>query len=138
MADPIAAMIELLAADPDVAELAGARVFGAELPPGETEHMPRRAIVLRPSGGTSLTGGSYAEHDTQRMDLFAFGATLREAEQLRAAAALALRRTRRSVWAGVLIHWVRSAGGYSAGRDPDAGWPRVFQSFQVFHSLQEV
>ena len=138
MADRIDALIALLKADAGVAALAGARVFGGELPPGEAAAMPRHAIVLRPSGGASLTGGSYAEHDTGRVDLFAYGATPVEANVLRTAAALALRRVRRAVWAGVLVHWVRPAGGESSGREPAVDWPRSFQSFQVFNSLTEV
>jgi hypothetical protein len=137
-ADPIAALVAMLKADGPTASLVGGRVFGAELPPAETAAMPRRAIVLAPSGGPSLTGGSYAEHDAQRVDLFAYGATPSEADAVRRAAARALRRVRRGVWAGVLIHWVRSAGGFSLARDPDAAWPRSFQSFQVFHALEEV
>jgi len=142
MADVIAALIALLKADAAVAALVGsgaaARVFGGELPPAETRFMPRAAIVLAASGGASLTGGSYAEHDTQRVDLFAYGATPAEADGLLRAAALALRRARRGVWGGTIIHWANAAGGFSSGRDRDAAWPRGFQSFQVFHGLEAV
>jgi len=138
MADLMAALVALLKADASIAALVGARVFGGELPPAETRHMPRQAIVIQPSGGISLTAGSYAEHDTQRVDVFGYGRTPKEAAELVATAALALRRVQRGVWAGVLIHWARSAGGFSARRDPDAAWPRAFQSFQVFHALEEV
>lgn len=142
MADLLAALVALLKEDSAVAALVGsganARVFAGELPAHQTAHMPRTAIVLALSGGPSLTGRSFVEHDTQRVDLFAYGATPRQAEQLRFAASAAMRRTRRGVWAGVLIHWVQSAGGVTSGRDPALAWPRVFQSFQVFHSLEEV
>lgn len=138
MADLIGALAAMLKADAVIAALAGARVFGGELPEAEASFMPRAAIVLAFSGGTSLTGGSFVEHDTQRIDLFAYGATPRDAEGLRDAAALALRRLRRSVWAGVLIHWAEPAGGVTGARDPDAAWPRAFQSFQVFHALVPV
>jgi hypothetical protein len=135
VADPLAALVELLLADDGVAAIAQDRGFGGELPADEAAHMPRAAFVVAASGGFSLTGGSYVEHDTQRVDLFAYGATPREAEQLLATAALALRRVRRSVAAGTLIHWVKPAGGLTGARDPDAAWPRAFQSFQVFHAL---
>lgn len=138
MADLTAALIALLKADTATAAASAGRVFGGELPPGETAAMPRAAIVLALSGGSSLTGGSFAEHDTQRVDLFAYGATPKEAEDLRAIAALAFRRARRKSWAGTLIHWVKPAGGSTGGRDPTAAWPRSFQSFQVFHALEEV
>lgn len=135
VADPIAAIVEALKADAGTAALAGARVFGGELPEDEAAAMPRQAIVLAPSGGVSLTGGSYVEHDTGRFDLFAYGATPREAKELADTAALALRRLRRSVFANALIHWLQPAGGATDGRDPDAAWPRSFRSFQVFYAL---
>lgn len=137
-ADVIAALVALLKADGEVAALADTRVFGTELPPAEARQMPRNAIVIQPSGGVPLTAGSYAEHDAQRIDLFAFGRTPFEADALRRAASRALRSTRRSVWGSTLIHWIDSAGGFSSGRDPDAAWPRALQSFQVFHALEEV
>ncbi|MDZ4306983.1 hypothetical protein, partial [Allopontixanthobacter sp.] len=67
-----------------------------------------------------------------------FGETPHEAARVMAAAALAMRRLRRSVHAGVLLHWAESAGGASAGREPQTEWPRQFQSFQVFHALETV
>lgn len=133
-ADPTAALVALLTA----AGFAAGRVFGGELPADEAPSMPRKALVVASSGGVSLTGGSFARHDAQRFDLFGYGATPTEAEQLVADAALFLRQVRRTVAANVLVHWVKPAGGSAGARDPDAAWPRAFQSFQVFHSLTEV
>jgi hypothetical protein len=111
------------------------RIFGGELHPDETEFMPRAAIVLKASGGVSLTGESFVEHDTQRVDVFAFGPTPRDAAKVMRVAALALRRLRRGVYGGVLIHWANSASGSLPGREPVTEWPRQFQSFQVMHGL---
>ena len=138
MADIVAALVALLAAEASVTDLAGTRIFGGELPTDQAEFMPRDALVIAPSGGTSLTEGSFLEADTQRFDLFSYGPTPGSAAALSRIAATALRRARRSVHAGVLIHWVRHAGGFSIGRDPLTAWPRAIQSFQVFHSLEEV
>jgi hypothetical protein len=49
-----------------------------------------------------------------------------------------MRRIKRTVSANVLIHWAQPAGGGTGGRDPALAWPRAFQSFQVFHALEEV
>lgn len=138
MADWIAALVELLKADAGISAAVGARVFGGELPAEEAASMPRQALVLEPSGGPSLTGRSFVQHDTSRFDLLAYGATSREAGQLADQAALVLRNMRRGVWANVLIHWVQPAGGSSSGRDAALAWPRAFRSFQVLHSLQEI
>jgi hypothetical protein len=94
--------------------------------------------VLKPSGGVSITSGTNVAHDTQRIDVFTYGATVAEAAALMSTVALVLRWTQREVWAGTLIHWVNSAGGFISGREGDTDWPRVFMSFQVFHALQSV
>lgn len=134
-ADLEAGLVTYLKADADLAALLGVRVFGGELPAAETEHMPRKAIVLRASGGVSLTSESHVEHDTQRIDVLAFGETPREAARVLRMAALAMRRLRRSVHGGTLLHWANPASGPSSGREPQTEWPRHFQSFQVMHGL---
>lgn len=137
-ADPVAALCAALKADGAVALQVVDRVFGGELPMGEAASMPRKALVLKPSGGPSLTNGSNAPHDTQRIDVFAYGATPAEAAALMGDVSLCLLWIQRAVWADTLIHWVNSAGGFMSGREPDTDWPRVFKSFQVFHALQSV
>lgn len=137
-ADPVAAIVAMLSADAGVAALAAGFVFGGELAPQATATMPRDAIVVQPSGGTPVGMGSYAEYDAQRVDVMAWSATPAGAVKLLATAALAMRRLKRSVFAGTLLHSADSAGGYTAGRDPDTQWPYAFQSFQVFHALVSV
>lgn len=133
MADPVGALVTILKADLNLT-----RVFGGELPAHEAASMRSDTIVIRPSGGISLTGDSNVEHDTQRVDLFGYGATPRDAMALVERAGLALRRVERRVAADTLVHWVNSAGGYSSGREPDTDWPRVFQSFQIFYALESI
>ncbi|MCX9146619.1 hypothetical protein [Erythrobacter sp. WG] len=134
-ADLEGGLVAYLKTIPAVAVLTASRIFAGELPAAETASMPRKAIVIRGSGGISLTGESRLEHDTQRVDLFAFGETPREAARVMRAAALALRRLERSVHAGCLLHWVNAASGSLSGREPETEWPRQFQSFQVMHGL---
>ncbi|WP_346915034.1 DUF3168 domain-containing protein [uncultured Roseibium sp.] len=134
----IIALVDALKADGNVAAIAGARVFGGELPKGETRHMPRAAIVLQPSGGVSLAAGSYMDHDTQRVDALCYGATPLEANALGGICRRALTSIRRQVVSGCLIHWIEPAGGISARRDQPTQWPVAFRPFQAFHALQEV
>lgn len=134
-ADLEAGLRAFLLADASTAALVETRVFGGELPAGETASMPRQAIVLRGSGGASLTGNSTLDHDTQRVDVFSFGATPREASRVMRTAALALRRLQRGVYGGVLIHWANPASDAIPAREPVTEWPRQFQSFQVMHGL---
>ncbi|MEO9612633.1 MAG: DUF3168 domain-containing protein [Nitratireductor sp.] len=137
-ADVITALAEILKANADVSVLAGSRIYGGELPEHETASMPRGAIVLQPSGGASMTAGSDSQHDTQRIDLFAYGATPFEAERLRRVARRVLTPVRRVVSANCLVHWIEVAGGFASGRDARTQWPIAFQSFQIFFALQEV
>lgn len=134
-ADLEGAVVAYLRTIPSVALLTAGRIFGGELHPDETEFMPRAAIVIKASGGVSLTGDSYVETDTQRIDVFAFGPTPREAARVSRAAGLALRRLTRSVHAGVRLHSASAASGSFSTREPVTDWPRHFQSFQVLHDL---
>lgn len=138
MADPVAATVELLKGAPSFAAIAADRAFGGELPADQAAHMPRSALVVKPSGGVSMTGATNVLHDTNRLDLFAFGATPQAAAELMAVVDLILRKAERVVKAATLIHWYQPAGGFSSGREPDTDWPRVFKSFQVFHALESV
>ncbi len=135
-ADLIDGLMTFLRADPFVTALVSVRVFSIELPAKEAAKMPRKALVLKPSGGSTLTGGSYAKHGAQTFDIFSYGETPFEAEKVRRAAHDALKQLQRDVSAGVLIHWVEPAGGFANMRDPDANWPITFQSFQAFYAEQ--
>lgn len=130
-----AGLVAFLKADTATAAQVAARVFGGELPADETASMPRKAIVVKASGGVQLNADSFVETDSQRVDLFAFGKTPAEAGAVMRTAALALRRLRRGVYGGVLIHWANSASASLSGREPVVEWPRQFQSFQVMHGL---
>ena len=134
--DIISALVVMLKADGGITALVGTRVFGVELPGGEAASMPRKAVVLSPSGGVSLAAGSYINHDTQRVDAFSYGETLFEADKVRRAVFDAFRVRRRGKTGTTLIHWIESAGGWVSQRDADAAWPRSFQSFQVYHALE--
>lgn len=138
MSDPIAALVALLTADADTAQLAGADIFGGELAGDILDRGPKSAIVVAPSGGPSMTGASKAEFDTQRIDLIAYGATPAEANRMLATASRRLWAIDREVAAGTLIHWANRAGGFGPARDTDTQWPQAFRSFQVLHSLKEI
>ena len=137
-ADIIGAIVAILKADAGVVAEAGDNVFGGELPKNIVSTTLISAVLVQPSGGVSLAAGTFSETDTQRFDLYAHGQTLIEANGLRALCRMAVCRTRRQVVAGCLIHWIKPAGGFSTGRDPDTSWPSAFQSFQVLHALEEV
>ena len=132
MIDITLAMIDFLKADSPLAALVGTRVFGGELYESEAPFMPRKAVVLRGSGGASLLSQNYVPVTDQRFDIFSYGETPFEVSKVRRAVFTALKELRRALIGGdVLIHWIEPAGGFVNLRDPDAGWPVNFQSFQA-------
>jgi hypothetical protein len=136
MSENIATALRLfLLDDAGVAALVEDRVFVIELPASQAASMPRKCIVIRPSGGASFQPGGYTDHAWQTLDLFSYGETPFEADLVRDAVNDAFRAMRRNKTATTLIHWVSPAGGWASNRDPDADWPMGFQSFQAFYAL---
>ena len=134
------AVIAILKADTDTATEVGTRVFGDELPRSEADNMPRKAIVVAPSGGAPPSwSAATVQLEVQRLDIVCYGATLFEAEEVRRATFGALRAVERVVSAGVLVYWARPAGGAVTERDgPDADWPFHWNSWQVCSAEQAV
>ncbi len=129
------ALRTFLLADAGVSALVGTRVFVIELPPAQAVSMPRQCIVIKPSGGPAFQPGSYIDHAYQTLDVFSYGETPFEADEVRDAVTDALRLLRRDLTGTTLIHWVQPAGGWASNRDPDADWPYGLQSFQAFYAL---
>jgi len=137
-ADIIAALRGFLLADADVAALVGTGIYGGAMPRAAVAGMAQPALVLTLSGGVSIAQGSWMRgHDTQRVDVTAWGATEATAYALANAARHALTGIRRLLVDGVLIHWAEPAGGALDGRDPDGRWINVWRPYQVFHATQE-
>lgn len=127
-----------LKADAAVAALTAGRVFGDEIPADQTVSMPRKCIVVEPSGGSNTYGSGFQEYGDTRVDFRSYGETPYEAGRVQRAAYGALKQLRRQVHAGVLLHWAKRSGGPLALRDPDAGWSYRFESFQVLTAEIEV
>lgn len=138
LADIVGAIVDVLKANGGIAALAGEHVHGGELPSDLTPLMPRHALLVQPSGGVAFAPASKADLAGQRLDVTAFGPTPKDADDLRGLASKALFAVERQVHAGVLIHWVQSAGGTMAGRDRDTAWPFAFQSVQTLFATDEV
>ena len=136
MSENIATALRLLLlGDAGVTDLVEARVFALELPVSESVSMPRKCVVIKPSGGAAFQPGSYIDHAYNTIDMFSYGETLFEADLVRDAVGDAFRLMRRNKTATTLIHSVEPAGGWASNRDPDADWPLGFQSFQAFYAL---
>jgi len=138
--DSIKAIIDILKADAGITTLVGTRVFGLELPQAEAANMPRKAIVIQPSGGAGFGVGErdYIEHSAPRIDVFSYGETPFEAGRVRREVYDVLKQLKRTVINSTLVHWANPAGGPLPLRDPDTDWPLQFESFQVFFAERAV
>jgi hypothetical protein len=124
IADPIAELVALLAADPDVAALAGGNVFGY-LTDDARAGMPQPAVVVSPAGGPGRRG--YMRVRRTRVDTTCYGDTLEQSWQLHAAVREVLEGIRRS---GSLLSAQTIADGTNR-LDPLTKWPTCFASYQL-------
>jgi len=136
-ADIIQALRAHLLADTNVAAEVGAHVYGDALPRAAVAAMPQAALVIELSGGVSLAAGTWSQHDTQRVDVIAWGTTPERAAHLAALARRSLAAIRRQLIGSVLVHWAEPAGGASKARDPDGRWAIVRRPYQIFHATEE-
>ena len=134
MPDPVTAAMAILAADSDILALTGGRVFGGLLPESEQPNMPRAGVVVREAGG-GLIGTAWENFIDVRLDMFAYGATVREAFEVSRAVHAAMKNLTRTTTAnGAVVHWAKQDGGPFQALDPDTTWPSVFSSWQVLVS----
>lgn len=138
--DPTKAVVDILKANSAITTLVSTRVFGIELPQAEAASMPRKAIVIQPSGGGAFPVGSndFVEHSTLRFDAFCYGETSFEAEKVRREVYDVLKQLRRTVINTVLVHWINPAGGLLSLRDSATDWPVMFQSHEMFFAERAV
>lgn len=133
---PRGAIVAYLAADADVAALAGTRIYGAELPGEEAANMPRYAVVVQSAGG--LGDRSYSPQYNARFDVFAYGATPAEAEELQYACIQALKRLEREVINSTILYSATREAGPNPGRTQTSYWPFSFSVWSVETSYTEV
>jgi len=128
--DPIAATIALLKLDADLRVLVGDRIYGEELPCGESKYQPRGAVVLRHAPNGLLVGG-YLEFDWTGFDVFCNGATPKDAVDIYLEVKRILKRARRQVVQETLIHSFDMVAGGRGLREPATHWPYTLSSWTV-------
>lgn len=134
--DPIAALVEYLAADAVVAALVTGRVYGESIPRDQASAMPRAAVLLTPAGGSGLR--SFSKFFYQVVDVRTYGATAIEAEQLQLACLDALRGLERSVHQTAVLYRAAMQSGVFPLLDTEAGWPGRFSTWEVATTLTGV
>ena len=126
MTDIIAALITFLNADDDITALVNERIYAGELPRSETEYMPRKAVVLRYSGG--IEDNSFVPVARPRVDITSYGESYHEAGKVDRAVYTALKAMDRQTIDTVLLHGVGLGGGPIMLKDPQTSWPYQWRS----------
>lgn len=130
--DLLAAVLDVLAQDADVADqvtglvdgLPVVRVYGEELPGTEVPDQPRRAVVVKRIPGPDPIGG-YVELQREGLEVWCYAETPADAAALAAVVQPVLKQARRQLRAGTLLHSVVQIGTPRFLRDPDTGWPAM-------------
>lgn len=133
--DVLVATREYLLAQAEISDLVSDRIFVGGLRADQAVSMPRKALVLNPSGGTTfgggVGGGDLTDLIDQRIDFACYGETAFEAGKLRTAVFNVMKRLIRQVFAGVLLHRALESGGAVWTKDFDGGWPFYIQAWTV-------
>lgn len=148
-ADPVAATVELLASRAAIIALAGADVFGEELPDEAAfmGTMPKYAIAIQSAGGTGAGDGSYLPVGGQRLDVNTYATSMYLARRLARAVHAELKAVVRELViyddedgdpTAVLMHGYQVSSGYVALREPESRWPRYLRSYVATYDEREV
>lgn len=129
-ADPIAAILTYLKADPDVTALATTRIFGAELPQTLAGVMPKQAIVVRYAGGFGLFQQQLVS--SWRIDVWAYGETPHQASLLSRTVHGRLKTFTPQMIDGIKIYTIQESAGPISIREPDTTWPAVISSWLIY------
>lgn len=136
--DVLVATRQYLLAQAEISDLVDERIFVGGLPAEEAASMPRKAIVINPSGGLTFGGGSGGNDLTdlieQRMDFSFYGETAFESGKVRGAVFIVMKRLIRQVFAEVLLHRALLSGGAIWTKDFDGNWPFFLQTWSVLGS----
>jgi len=121
MVDAVAAIVELLLADPTVNMMTAQRVFGGDLPVSEVASMPRDCVVVTYVGGEQRRGTSPVFG--ARLTIWSWSKSFSAAGKLDGAVFDVLDNVIRKTIGHVLIHAVAPVGAPTAFKDADTGWP---------------
>lgn len=126
--DPMGALaVYLRAALPDLND----RVYRPELSKGQSSAMPEATIVIRPAGGYTLFRDTNAPIGDPNLDLYCYGSTWFEAEQLANSTIPILRQLRTGTYRSTRLYWARIAGGPLPVQDPETNWPCSLLTVQL-------
>lgn len=130
MVDLIAVLMTELKNNAAVTALVGTRVFGQELPPGESASMPRKAIVVGEAPAFAITGPSYAPIIRPSYDIWCYGENFTECDKL----VRAVHDLLKYIGLAASHPKIKAAdrnGTYARFREPDKQWPIIVFGWDV-------
>lgn len=128
--NPIIAIIDFLQADARVTTVMAARVFGAELPPGEVSNMPRECAVIKASGGPGNDMG-YMKTNRNRYEIRAYGRTPLLAWDAYLAVHDALKQMTPNVTNSTKLNNAIQVQAPMQLRNPELKWHFVLSSYSI-------
>ena len=143
MPDRLAAIVQYLQDDTDVAAIVKSRVFDEELPDNIVSRMPVPSILVLTAGGAGNLGAPTNDFSDSRIDVRCYAwKTIESCRALELLVYDKLRSIQRLVVGDTLVHWCNAAGGPTPVRvqsitwpggvvDQSTHWPYVQRSWQV-------
>lgn len=130
--DYMTGILTYLKADAGVAAQVGTRVYGEEVPDGEVNSMPRKALLVQSTVGGFPPRG-YGQYNRRGIDIRCYGDGYVEAFAVYRAAYEALKYMERNTQGAAMLYKAWEAGSPMALREPvgEPGWPMYLQSWTV-------
>lgn len=144
MSDVVEAVCAYLETFTTIKAAVSGAVFGHELPrvavtePAafKPEEMPRAAIVVIFGGGGHLSGKDRLPRYDSIIDIYAYGSTRLEANDIAQEALEAMRELTETELESIRLFWARIAGGPTPGIDKqETDWPFALVTCQVMHGV---
>jgi hypothetical protein len=128
--DVIGAVRQHLLADSALNTLVSGRIYGQELPRDQNQYMPRKAVVIRSSGGPAQMG-TIPVGDV-RIDFRCYGESPLEAMKVFRTVFPRMKfGTMRKAYGSALLHSARQDSGPINLLEPDVEWPFQFSAWMV-------
>lgn len=131
----IAAIRTYLSLNSDLSTLVDGRIFGVELPEGQAEGNPRKAVIIN-DGGNGIQDESYRSIAWTLKDVRCYGETVYESVRVYNAVKQILKQLTRTLvepedCEPMFLYSAVPVTGRFTSREPDTNWPVSFGTFNI-------
>lgn len=131
VASATTALAGYLASVAGVNSAVSGRIYRPQLDTDAVPSMPEACLVIRHAGGYQMFGGAQVPIGDPRLDIFCYGSTWLEAEQVSDQVVAALRALAHFTFQGTRLYWARIGAGPMPYEDSETNWPALMVSAQV-------